>query len=317
MAAWGSNQDGQIGANGGASQSSVPVIVSTLGALSTKRVVAIAAGASHSLALCADGTLAAWGRDSAGQLGTGVGGSTATPVAITTGGLLFGKSVVAIAAGQDHSMALLSNGTVATWGADGSGQLGNGAAGTSGVPVLVDASGVLLNKTVTAIAAGQLHCIALCSDGTLATWGLGTDGQLGVGDGNGNSIDVPVAVAITGTVLAGKTLTDVKAGGFHSMALCSDGTVATWGKNATGQLGIASGSHYLPNRVETSGTALAGKTVTAIAGGSQHSLALCSDGTLTAWGWGLYGQLGRGDGSTIGVPVAVSTAALFPGEKFS
>jgi uncharacterized delta-60 repeat protein len=313
VAAWGSNTNGQIGANG-AGQSNVPVIVSTLGVLSSKRVIAIAAGATHSLALCSDGTVAAWGLNTSGQLGNGGGGSTGTPVAVNTSGVLSGKKVVAIAAGQYHSMALLSTGVAVTWGANGSGQLGNASNTTSGVPVLVDATGVLLNKTVTAIAAGQLHCLVLCSDGTLMSWGANGDGQLGTGDNTPSN--VPVKVAAGGTVIAGKTVIDVEAGGFHSLVLCLDGTVATWGQNTYGQLGISSGSHYLPNAVATSGTPLAGKTVTAIAGGFQHSLAICSDGTLAAWGLNSTGQLGTGNFSTSGVPVAVSTAGLVAGEKF-
>jgi uncharacterized delta-60 repeat protein len=313
VAAWGSNSTGQIGANGG-SQSSTPVIVSTLGVLSTKRVIAIAAGANHSLALCADGTVAGWGANTSGQLGNGGGGSTGTPVAVNTNGVLSGKKVVAIAAGQSHSMALCSDGTVAAWGANASGQLGNKSTTGSSLPVAVYTQSALAGKTVTAIAAGQFHSFALCSDGTLATWGDNADGQLG--NNSSTPSNIPVAVTTAGTVLATKTVTDVGAGGFHSLALCSDGTVATWGQNTYGQLGITSGSHYLPNAVATSGTALAGKTVTAIAGGFLHSLALCSDGTLTAWGLNASGQLGTGNTSTSGVPVAVSTTGLSVSEKF-
>ena len=169
VAAWGLNTDGQIGSAGSA-QSTVPVLVSDLGVLATKRVIAVAAGETHSLALCSDGTVAAWGSNYRGQLGN-MGPTTPTPGAVTASGVLSGKRVVAIAAGRGHSVALLSNGTVATWGYNFDGQLGNGGNSTSPVPVLVSTTGALSGKSVTAIAAGQNHCLALCSDGALVSWG--------------------------------------------------------------------------------------------------------------------------------------------------
>ena len=311
VAAWGSNFSGQLG-NGTTTDSSVPIQVNSFGALSSKRVIAIAAGSNHSLALCSDGTMAAWGYNNFGQLGNGTSSISNLPVTVYNGGALSGKQVVSIAAGQYFSLALLSDGKVASWGESGHGELGR-TGGSNTLPGLVDTSGVLLNKTITNIAAGARHSMALCSDGTLTTWGYNSSGQLG--NNSTTASAVPVKVTTAGSYLAGRTVIAVTAGGNHNLALCSDGSLAAWGSNSSGQLGTASGSNLLPAGVSKTG-ALLSKTVTTMAGGVSHSLALCSDGTLAAWGANSNGQLGTGNNTSSGVPQLVSTAALLAGEKF-
>ncbi|MCE9610824.1 MAG: cadherin-like beta sandwich domain-containing protein, partial [Chthoniobacter sp.] len=312
--AWGSNNNGQLG-NNSTTASLVPVGVVQSGVLAGRTVIAVSVGGSHSLALCADGTLAAWGLNDQGQLGNGGAMSfSRVPVAVVQSGVLAGKTVIAVCAGQRHSLALCSDGTLAAWGGNGLGQLGNGPATTSRVPVPVFQGGVLAGKRVVAVVAGQNHNVALCSDGSLAGWGLNTSGQLG-NNGTTTSL-VPVAVVQTG-VLAGKTVVAVVAGSIHSLALCSYGTLAAWGQNNNGQLGISSTTQSnVPVIVLQSGV-LAGRTVTAMAGGNSHSLALCSDGTLAAWGGNGSGQLGINSTTTSLVPVSVNTTALASGERFT
>ena len=305
--AWGAGTSGQLG-NSGSATSLVPAAVSTSGVLAGRTVTAMSAGQNHTLALCADGTLAAWGAGNFGQLGNNTYVNSSVPVAVNTGGVLSGKTVIAVAAGQYHGLALCSNGTVVAWGSNSNGQLGNGsAATTSNVPVAVDTGGALLGKTVIAIAAGQNHSMALCSDGTLATWGSNSLGQLG----NNSTTDsnIPAAVSITGTPLAGRTITAIAAGFSHSLAACSDGTLAAWGFNGHAELG--NGGYVnssVPVAVSTAGTPLAGRTIVSIAAGAYFSLALCSDGTLAAWGNNGSGQIGDGTGTQRTVPTAVRTA---------
>jgi alpha-tubulin suppressor-like RCC1 family protein len=305
LAAWGSNASGQLG-NNSTTDSNVPVAVDQTGALAGRTVIAVAAGSSHSLALCSDGTVAAWGANSSGQLGNGNNAQSTAPVAVIQGGVLAGRLVTAIAAGGTHSLASCSDGTVAAWGFNGYGQLGNNATTNSSVPVAVVQGGVLSGKTVIAVAAGAYHSLALSSDGTLAAWGQNFSFQLGIGSFNSQS-SVPVAVVQTG-VLASKTVTAISAGQYHNLVLCSDGTLATWGYN-----GLS--SPQTPAAVSSG--ALAGRTVVAIATGANHDLAWCSDGTLAAWGDNFYGQLGIDSTTDSSVPAMVGTSVLATGEGFT
>jgi alpha-tubulin suppressor-like RCC1 family protein len=308
IAAWGGNNNGQLG-NGSNNGSSVPVLVDRRGVLNGKTIISITAGRFHSLALCSDGTIAAWGGNSDGQLGNRSRTDSNVPVLVEGTGVLSGKTPTAIAAGALHNLALCSDGTFVAWGNNTEGELNNGSYSDSTIPVLVDRTGVLAGKTISAIAAGALHSLALCSDGSVVTWGANTFGQLG----NGWPYDDVIGAVLVDTsgVLNHKTVTSVAAGGNHNVVLCSDGTLAAWGLNSYGQIGNESNSNSsLPMAVTRTGV-LNGKTVTSIAAGEFHSLALCSDGTLGAWGMGSYGQLGNGSTSDSNLPVeVVSTGVL-------
>ncbi len=291
LAAWGYNGDGQVGDGSGLAYRRVPVAVEQGGVLAGKRVVSIAAGRSHSIALCSDGTVVAWGANDDGRLGDGTQISRAVPVAVNTSGGLSGKTVVSISAGDYHNFALCSDGALVAWGRNSSGQLGDGTQVNRPVPVGVSASGVLSGKTVVDVAGGAYTSVALCSDGTIAQWGYSTF--------------IPQALSSPGA-LAGKTVVDVEAGDSQQLALCADGTVAAWGYNAYGQLGDGTTTtRSEPVAVNTSGV-LSGKTVTAIAAGSHHNMVACSDGTLATFGYNTLGQLGNDSTSNSDVPVAVS-----------
>ncbi|MEX2237780.1 MAG: hypothetical protein WEB00_09625 [Dehalococcoidia bacterium] len=275
--AWGAD----LGTN--TSQSS-PVAVSGL-----TTVTAIAAGTSHSLALLSNGTVRAWGSDGKGQLGNSAAfdDDSATPVAVS--GL---SGVTAIAAGLGHSLALLSDGTVRAWGFDGSGQLGDGGANTD-QPTPVAVSGL---SGVTAIDGGDNHSLARLSNGSVRAWGNDNSGQLGDGGTNTNQ-PTPVAVSSLSGVTA------IAAGGGHSLALLNDDTIRAWGSDGSGQLGDGGTNTNQSTPVAVSGLT----TVTAIAGGGSHSLALLGDGTVRAWGNDLEGELGDGGTDTNQpTPVAVS-----------
>lgn len=318
LAGWGSCDLGRLG-NGLTYGLAEPVILNTASTpLAGKVIVAASAGGAHSLALCSDGTLAAWGAGYAGQLGNNSTSGSSVPGAVTTAGTpLAGKTVVAIGAGDSHSLALCSDGTLVAWGSNYSGQLGNGTTTASSVPVAVTTTGTpLAGKTVVAMAVGPNHNLVLCSDGTLAAWGDNLYGQLGSTTTSTNGSMVPVAVTTAGTVLAGKTVTAIATGDGHTLALCSDGTLAAWGQNADGELGNNTfASSSAPVAVDMSGV-LAGKTVSGIAAGHSHSMAWCTDGTLAAWGAGNHGQLGTTTFDSKNVPVATNSTLRRMGEGF-
>jgi alpha-tubulin suppressor-like RCC1 family protein len=214
--AWGANESGQLGDKKN-TNSDVPVVTKGLGARTSS---AIAAGYEFSLALQKEGTVMSWGENEAGQLGDGTDeGESYVPVAVSKL-----SNVAAVSAGEFDSLALLSNGTVMSWGENDYGQLGDGSFANSEVPVAVNGL-----SGVTAIAAGGEFNLALLSNGTVKAWGLNESGQLG--NGTFTNSDVPVTVSELSSVTA------IAAGGEHSLALLSNGTVMAWGDNEQGQLG--------------------------------------------------------------------------------
>ncbi|HTY95837.1 MAG TPA: IPT/TIG domain-containing protein, partial [Solirubrobacteraceae bacterium] len=214
--AWGQNLEGELG-DGFNNSSNVPVEVSGL-----SEVTAISAGGKHALALQSDGRVKAWGSNKNGQLGIGMlDNDELVPVEVKELG-----GVTAVAGGGQFSLALLSNGTVEAWGADGSGQLGNGTKTTnSDTPVAVQ--GLI---GVHAIAAGESHAVAALTGGEVFAWGDGKSGELG--NGLAEQSSVPVQASGLTEVSA------VEAGKNFSVALQASGNVWTWGVNGEGQLGI-------------------------------------------------------------------------------
>jgi len=228
-----------------------------------------------------------WGNNSWGQLGTGAADN---PAPATSPAAVHGLSqVTQVAAGSVHSLALRSDGTVWAWGENRDGVLGDGTTADRFVPVQV--SGL---TGIVQIAASGSRSLALRSDGTVWAWGANTYGQLGDGTTAYQRL-IPVKVAgLTG-------VTRIAAGGLHSLALLSDGTVRAWGYNDFGQLGDGTVTD------RSAPVKVAGLTgVTQIAAGAWHSLAVRSDGTVWAWGYNPTGQLGDGTVTNRHTPVKVS-----------
>jgi alpha-tubulin suppressor-like RCC1 family protein len=333
---WGDNSAGELG-NGTLTAATTPVSVG-----GSAGVLALSFGGRHVLALRSDGTIAAWGDDTSGQLGNGTASAdddAENPV--TVPGL---TGVTQVSAGTEHSLALLSSGTVMAWGDNSRGELGNGSTTSSDLPVPV--SGL---SGVTAVAAGgNDFSAALLSDGHVMVWGDGENGELG--NGHYADSDVPVLVKglshVTAIAAGGESLLAltsagtaeawgdnldgqlgdgggpgssdvpvtvqgltgaiaVSAGYQHSLALLSDGTVMAWGDNGFNQLGISDGIGGIQSSdVPVQVPGLSG--VTAISAGGLFSLALLSGGTVDAWGDGAFGQLGDGGTNTVAAPAAVS-----------
>jgi alpha-tubulin suppressor-like RCC1 family protein len=275
--AWGPNAYGQLGkGDGSTNNSAIPLQV-----IGLSDVVAIAAGGSHNLVLKSDGTVWSWGWNFTGQLGLGSGSGimgynnegidTPTNVNVL-------NNVVAVAALDQQSVALKSDGSVWGWG----GYYYNN-------PTPTQVNGL---SGVEAIASGNCHTLAL-KGGMVWAWGLNNYGQLGIG--TYDSSENPVQVNGLSGVVA------IAGGANHSLALMPDGTVWAWGMNDYGQLGNGT-STTSPSPVQVSG--LSG--VVAIASGIIHSMALKNDGTVWAWGYNYFGQLGNGTYINSWIPVQVS-----------
>lgn len=182
-------------------------------------------------------------------------------------------------------------GKVWAWGANDSGQLGNGTLNNTSAP-----SAVTGLNDATAIIGGSGGAYALRANGTVAAWGANTYGALG--DGTIVNSMVPVTVAgLTG-------ITAVAAGIYMGSALKTDGTVWSWGYGGGGQLGTGSLSNTL---VPVQAIGL--NSVTAIVSNGGATYALRSDGTV--WSWGSGGATGSlGHGTTADSPLPAPITAL-------
>jgi alpha-tubulin suppressor-like RCC1 family protein len=149
--AWGDNAFGQLG-NGTTTSTTTPVPVDLPAGT---RVTAVSAGYDHGLALTSDGSVLAWGDNFVGQLGDDTTTDSSTPVPVD---LPAGTRVTAIAAGQQFSLALTSDGSVLAWGNNAFGQLGDGTTTSTTTPVPVD---LPAGTRVTAIAAGSYHGVVV------------------------------------------------------------------------------------------------------------------------------------------------------------
>ena len=270
--AWGSNDRGQVG-DGTDKTRTLPVPVTGVSPAGKTPAV----GHLHSLVLKVDGTVASWGANESGQLGSGNTNDSRLPTNVV--GLTAAK---AIAAGFNHSLAVRTDGTLWAWGSNEVGQLGDGT--QTNRTIAIPVKGL---TSVIAAAAGEAHSIALLSNGTVWTWGWNDDGQLGSGNTTGRSTAAQVQ-SLTGIVA-------IAAGARFSVALKNDGTVWVWGDNSLGALGLgvnsATGGLLGPVKV-TAVTSVIG-----IAAGADHMLLLRNDGSIWAAGNNVTGQLG--DGSTI------------------
>ncbi len=225
---WGQNGAGQLGLGDDASRP-VPTPVPGLA-----NVRAIAAGGGQAFAIRRDGVVFAWGNNRDGQLGLGVlaaGGYVRSPRIIDS---LNGVNAIAIAAGYFHTVALLADGSLRTFGASNAGQSGTptGVDGFGAFPAPIRPAGV---DSVAAVAAGQYHTLALRRDGHALSWGNASEGRLGDGtSGRSQSSSLPGLVGVDGIVA-------IAAGERHSLIIVQDGTVGCFGSNFLGQCAQSQG----------------------------------------------------------------------------
>jgi len=150
-----------------------------------------------------------------------------------------------------------------------------------------------------AVVAGHDHTLAITTKGKVFAWGVGGNGQLGLGDYQARL--TPTAVPLPGPAMW------VAAGWGHSLALLADGRVFAWGNNASGQLG--DGTTIMRN-IPAAVPGLTGAAY--LTCGYNHNLVVKADNTIWVWGYNSHGQLGLGDKANRLVPTQspISAAAL-------
>jgi len=234
--------------------------------------------------------------------GTASGDVASDALGDQTGGFSQGLQLSRVAAGADHSCAVAADQSLWCWGANATGQLGNGGLVEASLPQRV--AGVSWRD----VATGYGETCALQVGGGLFCWGNNGSGQLGNGSSKaGSSVAIPLQVT-------GGIWTSVSVGEYHVLGLQQDGTLWTWGDDSSDQLGdslVPSAGRASPGQIGTS-------QWLAVSAGSLHSCAIQSDQTLLCWGNNSDGQLGDGTTlmrinptQTIGTAWATVSAGLY------
>ena len=266
-------------------------------------IIDVVAGDLHSCALFSDGTVQCWGDNTRGALGdNGSESNASTAVSATISG------VTALSANGVETCAIVQGGSVDCWGGDQFGQLGTNSPvsscalsnGTACALLPVPVAGI---TSAISLSVGASFACAVLSSGTVECWGDNTFGELGNGTIGGTSA-TPVPVMNLANATA------VTAGGDHTCALLSDGTVECWGGNYDGQLGNGTtDSSAIPAIV----AGIAGAV--GISAGADNTCARLVGGTVACWGADDGGQLAIAAGGTnscMDPPCSLSpTAAAF------
>ena len=223
----------------------------------------------------------AWtcGNNDHGQLGVG---DTTDRLGFTQvdAGQLGGARIVMAACGWYHSVVVSAEGRVWTFGLETCGCLGLNDEQNRLVPTLLAAE-VFEGSMIVTVAAGGYHTMAVGVNGRLWAWGLGSSGQLGLGDTN-NRMGAE-------EVFEGSKVRTVACGDSHTMAVTKAGELWAWGYGARGRLGLNDGQDRLvPTRVDPQHFAHA--PISAVAAGFQHSAAVTAGGALYTWGKGKAGH---------------------------
>ena len=287
---WGTNFEGQV--NGDKNNPSEVLSPQEFFPALAGQVVDSAAGVRFSVAVLDDGTVRTWGRNDNGELGTGNASAQGGLVQVRgIGGTGFLEDVIHVVAQGQASAALLSDGRVVQWGT---------------TPELVlDVNGIDPLTDIMELAAGQNHFLALRPDGTVVGWGDNSRGTLG--DDTVNFATTPVQTHGEDDVGFFSEVVDIEAGQHTSYAIRADSSLWAWGSDDGGVLG--NGEEVSEDKltpVQVLGVNGVGFLVgvTAVEGGTGHTLALLEDGTVVAWGRNFAGNPGNGPGiSTFPVPV--------------
>jgi alpha-tubulin suppressor-like RCC1 family protein len=269
---WGTNENGQLGLGDTFSRSS-PTQVGA----GTEWQSVTSGGYTQSAAIKTDGTLWTWGRNVYGTLGLNNTTYYSSPKQV--GALTNWKSVIFGAGG---TAAIKTNGTLWTWGSNSFGQLGLSDITYKSSPVQV---GALTNWA--AVSMMSICTAAVKTDGTLWTWGNNSYGLLGQGEVTTINRSSPLQV---GSLTTWKSVSGpgwaYPASGASFTSVKTDGTLWTWGRNASGNLG--QGEATTVNRASPLQVGLLTDWKSALAAGGSVN-AVKTNGTFWNWGYSTDG----------------------------
>ena len=251
-------------------------------------ITQISLGGTHTLALDTEGHVWSWGYNGYGELGNGTTTSSTEKVQVKSPdgeGVL--ENIVAISAGNYHSIALDKDGNVYTWGYNGYGQLGLGNTTNTVLPVKVDDL-----EGIIKIEAGNYTSYVIDNNNHLWSTGYNYYGELGNGSTSNRSKFTQIQTL--------ENVSDVSASETNStIVLLSDGTVWGFGNNTNNQLTTVGGA--TPQQLKGPDGML--KDITSISVGYYTGYAITSEEKVLAWGLNNYSQLASGTTETKSTPV--------------
>ena len=270
MWSWGANTTGQLGDNTVTPRSS-PVQIAGV------NWSVVSGGDTHSAAIKTDGTLWMWGNNGSGPLGQNDIIIKSSPVQVASA-----NAWSKVTTGDSHTVAIKTDGTMWSWGLNSNGQLGDSTILSRSSPVQIASTAYAWSLVAT---SGQYHTIATKTDGTIWAWGAGTKGQIGNNTVIRRSSPIQIGAL--------DTWSKITSGRDFTAAIKTDTTLWTWGANNSSQLG-ENDTVYRSSPVQVGNTpAAATSNWSQISFGSQHAMAIKTDGTLWAWGLNNAGRLGN------------------------
>ncbi|KAJ3671634.1 hypothetical protein LUZ60_007713 [Juncus effusus] len=273
---WGWGDFGRLG-HGNSSDVFTPQPIKSLQGL---KILQIACGDSHCLAVSTDGQVRSWGRNQNGQLGLGTTEDSLLPQIITAFEGIFVKM---IAAGAEHTAAVTEDGKLYGWGWGRYGNLGLGDRDDRLLPTKVSSTQGI---KMVMVACGWRHTICVSCSGELYTYGWSKYGQLGHGDFEDHLLPHKLET------LNDHNISQISGGWRHTMALASDGNLYGWGWNKFGQLGIGDNDDRCsPVQVKFPHQ----QKISQVTCGWRHTIALTESKNVFSWGRGTSGQLGHGE----------------------
>lgn len=277
----------------------------------------MALGDNHMCAILDDDSLKCWGANSSGQLGLGntsARGDNANEMGdnLPVVDVGTGRTVKKVAVGPTNTCAILDDDSLKCWGANTYGQLGKGNTITLGdgageMGDSLTAINLGTGRYATQVIVGTSHACALLDNATVKCWGRSNRGQLGqgnttsLGDGAGEMGDSLPTVSLSSTL----TVVAIAGGSESTCAKMSDSSVKCWGRNNAGQLGQGNTTTRGDSASEMGDTLAfsslgTGLTATGLFAATQNVCVLTNTGVLKCWGLGTYGELGKGNTSTLG-----------------
>ncbi|PYI31425.1 RCC1/BLIP-II [Aspergillus indologenus CBS 114.80] len=277
--------------------------------------VEVAAGDSSSFALTDEGQVYGWGtfRSNDGILGFDPNNKVqATPTHIPSL-----KKIRHVVCGDNHVLALNEKGAVFSWGSGQQNQLGRRIIERNRLNGLQPRE-FGLPKNIVHIACGAFHSFAVHQSGKVYAWGLNSFGETGIRAGAGDDDAAIVHPTIVDS-LSNQGVTQLCGGAHHSLAVTRSGQCLVWGRLDGYQTGlridtlldeaVMKDERGRP-RILIVPTPVPGIKANVVAAGSDHSIAIDSNGHPWSWGFSATYQTGQGTQDDIEVATVVENTAI-------